>query len=66
MAEKNMVMEKSKPARNTCHGIVTVETNLPMTMAPNESVPRFIRILPIFSNCFGVLESTTYLNDSEQ
>lgn len=54
MAEKNMVMEKSKPARNTCHGIVMVETNLPMTMAPNESVPRFIRILPIFSNCFGV------------
>ena len=54
MAQKNMVMEKSKPARNTYHGIMITETNLPMTSAPKDNVPRFIKILPIFSNCFGV------------
>ena len=49
-----MVTEKIKPLRNTCHGIVTFETNLPMTIAPKDKVPRFMKILQIFSSCFGV------------
>ena len=54
MAKKNMATEKTRPLRNTCHGIVTVETNLPITIAPKDRVPRFIKILQIFSSCFGV------------
>ena len=49
-----MATEKTRPLRNTCHGIVTVETNLPITIAPKDRVPRFIKILQIFSSCFGV------------
>nr|CBX31858.1 unknown protein [uncultured Desulfobacterium sp.] len=49
-----MATEKTSPLRNTCHGIVTVETNLPITIAPKDRVPRFIKILQIFSSCFGV------------
>lgn len=43
---ENMVMEKTKPQRNTYHGIVTTEINLPITSAPEDNVPRFIRFLP--------------------
>jgi len=54
IAQKNIVMEKTKPQRNRYHGIITVEINFPITSAPKDNVPTFIRILLIFSNCFVV------------
>ena len=60
MAKKNIAMEKTRPLRNTCHGIIMVETNLPMTIAPKDKVPRFIKILAIFSSCFGAISITSW------
>ena len=54
IAQKKMVTEKIKPKRETFQGIVTAEINLPITSAPKDNVPKFIRILLIFSNCFVV------------
>ena len=54
MARENITRENARPLWNTYHGIIIAETNLPITSAPKDMVPRFIKILPIFSICFAV------------
>ena len=54
MVRENITRENARPLWNTYHGIIIAETNLPITSAPKDMVPRFIKILPTFSICFAV------------
>ncbi len=58
IATKNIIKENILPPTNVQSGIVTIVTNLPITIAPKDNLPTSAVIFEIFSFCLLVSFTT--------